>query len=475
MAKPHGPRGRDIYPGRDKREPHDDELLSDLEAERAVLGSLVFAPALLPLAQTLIRAEHFSHPAHSLIFSAYGEAAARIEKTGTSAQLDFVAVCAVLRDWERLNAVGGMQYIGELAECVPTAANLENHCRIVVELSQRRALLAQVTQLRRAILTAEMADVERALAKCADVTAALAPETPTDLYTAMISSFEVTARAIEDRASGREPSVGVPLFGIARIDARLPTGAEDGDTVVIAGGTSAGKSTLAQQSSETIATARPDEIVIVASLEMTRASIAQRAISRRAAAIDIGNGYSGTRSVAVPLHVLKTGAFTEDQYAAFEGTMNCNLEIYQRIHVIDDMSLGMQGLRSAAVRLSAKCKRKIAAIFVDYLQLMTPDDEARRGEQAVAWVSRQCKLLAMQMRCVVVLLSQFNREYADKDRPRLSHLKGGSAIEQDASTVILLHRPNLAEGKTDVYVDKGRNTGVFQDQMTFDGERLAFY
>lgn len=446
------------------------KALWDLEAEMSVLASAMLYPESIPLLAATVQPRHFYHPAHALIWQVQTELATRGEV------VDIVSVSRGLSDRGRLNAIGGMQYLGEITEFFVSSPSSESHAKLVVEMHQRRALLSMATELRRATLAGDMAEVERVLGRAAEIRAgdSKAADEGT-LFDELVAAIETGVEAMEAYASGSPVASRGLATGIKPLDDGMPGGFLDGDTVIVAGGTSAGKSVLVSQFGESFAEQRQDQIVIVFSLEMKRRTHAERELAKLASRIEFVDDFGVPKRTTIPTHAFRTGAFTADQGKAFEGVMGLDLSsLYSRIHVIDDFDLGIDGLRTRIARIKARTRRKVAAIIIDYLQLLAPDDDSPHGEAAVSAVSRACKKLASKESCVLVLVSQFSRKYDTKDRPRLSHLKYGSAIEQDASTVILLHRPDLASSKTTAYVDKARHTGTFEAELIFRGESQDF-
>lgn len=461
---PHANNRPRLHSDRERRSP---DFLCSLDAERAVLGAVLLWPHALEYVSAIVGTEDFWHPAHATIFRAMHD----VSRDRVS--IDIVSLSAKLRDYDRLNAVGGMQYLGELTESVVAFASVEEHARLVVKMARRREITRISTALREAAMNGDDAAIEGLLARAAKASP-IAKDGPVDLESAMIEVIERTVQAMEAAASGEESAHLGLRTGIDPIDEQIRAGLMGGDTVVIAGGTSAGKSALAQQIATNIVHERPDEIVIYASLEMDRVLLAEREVGALASEARFVDEYGMERTAEVPQHLLRTGQFSADQAAAFEAVMRRDLSAYGRFETIDDFALGIEGLRAYVTRARAHRGRKIAAVIIDYLQLLAPESDDYRAEAAIANVSRQCKMLAKNEKCVVFLLSQFNRKYSADDRPRLGHLKGGSCIEQDASVAILLHRPDLAAAKTIAYVDKNRHGPVFETQLEFVGVAKRF-
>jgi replicative DNA helicase len=182
------------------------------------------------------------------------------------------------------------------------------------------------------------------------------------------------------------------------------------------------------------------------SLEMSKVEIVMRLLSAEA---------------RVPLHVLRSGQLSDDDWTKLARRMG---EISEAPLFVDDTpNMNLMEIRAKARRL--KQRNDLKLIIVDYLQLMTSPKRTESRQQEVADLSRGLKLLAKEVECPVVAVSQLNRgpEQRTDKRPQLSDLRESGSIEQDADVVILLHRDDYYDkespraGEADFIVAKHRN------------------
>lgn len=398
----------------------------NVEAEMAFLGSLILDPKMIADVLTLVnRPEDFYLEKHGAIFAAMLDVYDRYHSG------DLVQVVDLLKDQNKIDLVGGPDYLVQLAESVPSGVNAPHYARIVAEKARLRRLIDASGQIlyeayhsgdmgpegaREILDRAEMAVFE--IARQDETTD---PQKLSDLLQQELERIE---------ASEGKGFSGVPA-GYYELD-ELLRGFQKGEMVVIAARPSMGKTALALNIAEQMALggAAPGEAkgaprpVALFSLEMSKSAVTQRLIAARS---------------GVSTQALRGGQSLDKVYKKI--VTACGELREAPIYVDDTPNMTALTLRARARRLVAQ--HGVQAIMVDYLQLLTAPGAARESRQVeVSAISRQVKALARELNVPVVCLSQLNRasEQREGNRPRMSDLRESGSIEQDADVIILLHR-----------------------------------
>ncbi len=407
---------RSIATARDaQREP------SDLDAERALLGAILlgeqWGESVLPLVAGITRREDFYHPAHAVIFDCITTIAARAAAQKTSPEkIDAITIAAELRTRDRLNAVGGVQYVGDLTDHATGPSSAEQHARIVADCAHRRRVIAAA---REAIERAQRGGQTWA----GDVTRSMGAAVDSRTDSVPVLSLHERVGYVAERMAlrrGAGSSERGLSTGLRALDAMTPGGLLPGQLVVLAGRPGLGKTSLFLQLA-LAAAASGKGCALLFSLEMEADELVERALCERAL-VDSARAADGSLS-------------EEDIRALYEAVPQL-----ERLPVLFDPR---SRLRMADVRarvLSVRARQPIAFVGLDYLQLLEEDSDAESREEAISRATRECKLLAKEAGVPFVLLSQFNRaNEKDKRAPRISDLRGSGAIEQDADKVWMIH------------------------------------
>lgn len=431
------------------------EVLYDAEAERAVLAAVLLGGeqhenvAFTQVAAILRDAEDFYHPPNAIVWRAIVAIGDRNEP------VDVVTLVHELRRMDRINTIGGAQYIGELTDVIPTTAHVETHARIVADLATQRrhrdTLWSLAHWASRPGRTPEQI-AERALTDAV----AMASGREVASHTAGSSFDEVCADIASEEAPLR--GVCVPWNSLAR---HIPS-VEPGQLIVVAARPSVGKTAYALALA--YAAAKAGGCLFV-SLETQHTSL----IRRLAASL------GGIRLDALRKRV----AMNDAEFAAI-GNVAMEMEKLPLV-ILDNPDQTVASIRAQAQRL--KAQGRLRAVVVDYLQLM--QGERRDGgnrEQEIAEMSRGFKKMGLALDVPVIVLSQLNRESEkQKRRPNMTDLRESGAIEQDADVIMFLHR-DAKDGDVppevqdiDVIVEKQRDgaRGVFA-RLAFRGAIMRF-
>ena len=426
-----------------------------VEAEEALLGSILIDPNVVHNIMGEISADDFYLKKHQLIFAA-------IEKLYDRADpVDVVSICEELRKNGVLETVGGELAVVRLADVVPTSANAEYYARTVKEKSLLRKLISTSAELVEMAYDAQDVDMVLDVAerKIFEITEQHASESFKSFGSILHDVFDNLEKI---RLRGGAVT-GIPT-GFRLLD-NVTTGFHLSDFVVVAGRPSMGKTAFALTIARNMAV-KFDVPVGIFSLEMSKDQLAQRLLSAES---------------RVELARIRNGKLNEEDWNKLT---NAAGRLFKAPIVVDDEpSLDPRTLRAKARRM--KREYNIQVVFVDYLQLMHLRHREQNRQQEISEISRSMKLLARELDVVVVALSQLSRavEQREDKRPRLSDLRESGAIEQDADTVLFLYRESYYKHKgelimepheTEVIVGKQRNGPVGTIKVSFDPRFVTF-
>lgn len=381
------------------------------EAEQAVIGSMMLNPVVIDDVLLKLSYEDFWAEDHREIYAQL----ARQHEEGK--KFDVMIFGDRLQKAGMLEACGGLAYLAELALAVPTAGNVMYYAGIVREYAQRRRLLlcGYDCVSRAGDLTHpfpdSMGEAERTLLGIAEKEAGEQHARPIgDILLDSLASLEARRHGeIIGQASGYDA-----------LDDMLG-GFRTGDLVVLAGRPSMGKTAFAVNLAlRTLYQGLP---VLFISLEMGALLVADR--------------FAAAHS-KVALHHMQRGMATPEERRAFVGACS---ELSQMPLVIDDCPTRTIGEIGAVARRH-KRKHGLSLLIIDYLQLVAPENARDNRQEQVSLISRRAKALGRDLGCPVICVAQLNREVAKSSdtRPRPHHLRESGAIEQDADTILLVHR-----------------------------------
>lgn len=412
----------------------------DLAAEQCVLGGMLLSKDAVADVVEIVRSTDFYRPAHATIFDTI------LEMYGRGDPADAITVSAVMADAGTLQRVGGAPYLHDLVSTVPTAANAAYYARIVAERAVLRRLVeagTRVVQLGYGSAAGAGRDVDDIVDLAQQAVYDVTERRVSEDFAVLADMLQPTLDEIEAVGASGGVMTGVPT-GFTDLD-RLLNGLHPGQLIVVAGRPGLGKSTASMDFART-ASVRHNLPSAIFSLEMSKVEIVMRLLAAES---------------RVPLQSLRSGQLSDDDWTKLARRMG---EISEAPLFVDDTpNMTLMEIRAKARRL--KQRHDLKLVVVDYLQLMTSPKRVESRQQEVADLSRGLKLLAKEVDCPVVAVSQLNRgpEQRNDKRPQLSDLRESGSIEQDADVVILLHRDDYYDkespraGEADFMVAKHRN------------------
>ncbi len=424
---------------------------NDVEAEQAVLGSLLLDPDAINLVRDELEPEDFYAEKHAHIY----RAAVALADAGEP--IDVLTLRNRLEGGPGVGRAGGVAYIGELSLYSPTAASVKHYADIVIGHALRRRLITAGTEVARVGYDATMT-VQDAIDRAEQQVFNVGEQRRSSEATHIAPIVRETWTVLEERLQQRKLVHGVPT-NFSKLDA-LTQGLQPGELIVLAARPSVGKTAFALNIARNAAVIARKPVVVF-SLEMSKQALVQRLICSEA---------------SVDSYLLRTG---QADSLAFQRIAKAMDTLTQADLWIDDTpALSISQLRSRARRM--KAQNGIALVVIDYLQLMHGGRQESRVQE-VSDISSGLKAIAKELDVPVLALSQLSRESERREnkRPQLSDLRDSGSIEQDGDVVLFLyregmHKPDVDRSKTELIVAKNRNGPVAELELVFIASQTAF-
>ncbi len=431
-----------------------------VEAEMAVLGSMLVEREAVIKALDALKPSDFYKEIHRLVF----EAISRLYNSNVEA--DVVTVTETLQSHPTFVSSGGPALLVELAERVPTALHVDHYAKIVHEKSLLRDL---ITKARNIVQDAQSGKLpaEELVDRAQEHFFSVGQKKTRRDYFSAGDLMQGAVTTLEMLAKSGKMVTGVPT-GYLELD-RMTSGFQPSNLVIVAGRPSMGKTSLVLNIAEHVAVDNKTAVVFF-SLEMSHQELAIRLLCSRAR-LNMGD--------------IRRGYLARNNWPRITSTAS---EIAEAPLFFDfATSPSILELRSAARHYAHDLERKgtkLGMVIVDYLQLMRGDGSQESRQQEISEISRGLKGLARELSVPVVALSQLNRrpeERTREGRPQLSDLRESGAIEQDADVVMAIFReevyrrddPDL-KGKAKIFVLKQRNGPVGDIDLTFIDDCTRF-
>lgn len=425
----------------------------NLEAEVAVLGSMMIDVDAIGQCVQILKAEAFYKSSHQKIF------AAMLSLFNENKAIDLVTLTDYLEKQGQIEEIGGSGYLAEITSSVATAANVMHYARIVKEKYILRHLISSATQI-----VTDCFDTTQDVEALLDRSEKLIFDITGRKFEGGIVSFkDIIRKQIEtiDRLYQRKEHItGIPT-GFHEFDTQT-AGLQPSDLVIIAARPSMGKSALMTCIAEHAAMMAKCPTAIF-SLEMSKEQLIQRMLCSTA---------------RVNAHKVRTGFLAQSDWPALTSAAAKLSEA--PIYIDDTPGISILELKAKARRLKAQYDIKM--IILDYLQLMRGTGNSESRQQEISEISRSLKELARELHLPLIAISQLSRavESRTDHRPQLSDLRESGAIEQDADVVVLLLREeyyNPTEenrGRAEVIIAKQRNGPVGSIHLAFIHEFTRF-
>ncbi|MCX5685938.1 MAG: replicative DNA helicase [Candidatus Omnitrophica bacterium] len=424
-----------------------------IDAEMAVLGSMLLDREAISQAVEMLDPSHFYKEAHRRIFSAI------LKLFDENKGVDIVTLIEELKKSGALDEAGGPAYITMLSSNVPTAANFVHYAKIVKEKTIRRNLIDAATRI-----ISDSYDLVQETDKVVDKSEQLIFDVSSKkIVSRFFQLRDIIKSSIEtiDNLYQRKESITGLATGFRDIDIKT-AGLQKSDFIVIAGRPSMGKSALATCIVEHVGVVEKQPVAFF-SLEMAKEQLVQRMLCSHA---------------KVDAHKVRTGFLSQADWPRLVSAAGKLSEA--PIYIDDSPGITVLELRAKARRMKAQFDIKM--IVLDYLQLMQGPAKADSRQQEISEISRSLKALARELNVPLIAISQLSRavEQRSDHRPQLSDLRESGAIEQDADVVMLLLREEYYnpteenKGVAELIIAKQRNGPVGTMNLAFLGEYMRF-
>lgn len=428
-----------------------------IEAEQSLLGGLLLDSRRYDEVSGEIEPNDFYNKNHTRVYVAIQSC------LEANQPVDVVTVSEVLERHDELEQVGGLAYVGSLANNTPGTANIMSYARIIRERSILRHLIDASSDISHAAYNPE-GRKPRDVLDYAEQMVFKISESDGDKRDGFESMNSLVMRSL-DRIEELDKS-GSSITGIStgfpRLDEKT-SGLQKGDLIVIAGRPSMGKTSFCMNLAE-YAAIEQDLTVGVFSMEMPGEQLSMRLIS------SLGR-VNSTR--------LRTGQLKDDDWPRISSAVSMLSKA--KIHVNDSAGLSPIELRSQARRL-ARENDGLDMIVIDYLQLMQSSESNENRATEISNITRSLKMLAKELEVPVIVLSQLNRSLESRPdkRPVMSDLRESGAIEQDADVIFFIYRDEVYDdespdkGTAEIIIGKQRNGPIGKVKLAFVGEFTRF-
>jgi replicative DNA helicase len=428
-----------------------------IEAERAVLGSILIDKDAVIKVADLLQQDDYYHEVHGLIYRAI------LDLYEKRTPIDLLTTKTILEDRKQLDLIGGASYLVTLTNEVHTSTHIYNYALIVKQKSTLRRLIRS-GDLITGLGYNEVEPLEILLEQAEKSLFGVSQATIKDKFVHIKDVLNTTYDKITELhdPNTRDKYKGVPT-GFRDLD-HILTGLQPSDLVILAARPAMGKTAFALNIAQNVA--RTGRSIGLISLEMTKEQLVERMFSAL---------------LGVDSWKIKSGKLSEEDFMRIGTVMD---ELYSmKIFIDDSVGNSITELRSKARRL--QMEHGLDMLIVDYLQLMTVNgmsSSMTNRVNEISEISRSLKSLARELRVPIMALSQLSRavELRPVKIPQLSDLRESGAIEQDADVVMMMYREDYYEedsdraGITDIFVRKHRSGPVGRVELAFKKEQMKF-
>lgn len=427
----------------------------DQEAEQAILGSIFFDSSVIGDVLIKIKSEFFYLVAHQHIFSAI------VDLYKKEKGIDEILVADVLKSKNQLEEAGGLGYIGSLIDCSPEVSNIKGYLDIVSDHYHKRELI-QLSNKSNKISRNPGSSATEVISESLEKITALSDSLHQKSELKPVKEIIIDVFSELEKVSENQDEIIGYATGFTDLDRNL-LGLHDSDLVVLAARPSMGKTALALNIGQYIASrVNNEKDVLVFSYEMDRNQL----VMRMAASLAM-----------IDSKKIRTGNLDQDEWDKMALASD---EISRMPLYIDDSIPTLEKMVSISKNHSKK--NEISTIIVDYIQMVPLDKKGKPREQEVSEISRTLKLLAKQINCNVLALSQLNRSLENRGdkRPKLSDLRESGAIEQDADIIMFIYRDEVYnedspdKGTAEILIEKHRNGPTGKVVLQFIGKYTKF-
>lgn len=414
-----------------------------LEAEQAILGSVLIEPSCFPTVSMLVRPEYFYMPQHKAIYTAM----LSIDGAG-SGTIDPLLILEMLKKEKVFsNEEDGKTYLFRLADVVPSTVNVEAYCKIIKDKFYIRTLVNVSNDIiELAENSGEEADVilDNAEQRIYEIRQGKTVSGPSKLSDVISDVYDTLYKLnSEDKEQFKGLPTGFPDFD------KMCNGLNKSDLVIVGARPAMGKTSFTLNMARNVAV-KSGKRVLFFSLEMSKEQLAQRIISTEA---------------RIPGHKMRSGELTPKEWEKLSSAcvFLADIQLY-----FDDTS------NITVPEMKARCRRlkNVEAVFIDYLQLMQSAKRTESRVQEVTEITRSLKLMAKDLMIPVVVCAQLSRSTearGSSHKPQLADLRESGSIEQDADIVVMLYREDYYKNEKETPEEIEVNTAELLVQKNRHG------
>lgn len=424
-----------------------------VESEQSILGSILLdKDAIITVSETIMPSDFYKE-AHKIIYECM------LKLSNKNEPIDLITLTEELKKQGHLDDVGGISYITSLSTIVPTTSNVKYYADIVKEKSVLRQLIKASNDIinlgyENSVKVEEV--LERAEKRIFDISQEKASDDFKSINEVLVDAYDM----IEKLYTNKSDVTGITT-GFKDLNKKI-NGLQRTDLILIAARPAMGKTAFSLNLVQNAAL-KGDASVAVFSLEMSKDQLVQRMLAAQS---------------HVELKKIKTGTLDENDWPRIIDAMAVLSNA--SIHIDDTPGIKISELRSKCRKL--KIEKGLDLILIDYLQLMEGEGNNESRQQEIAKISRSLKIIAKELNCPVVALSQLSRapEQRADHRPMLSDLRESGSIEQDADIVMFLYRDEYyhpdSESKNigEVLIAKNRHGETGSVELVWLGEVQKF-
>ncbi|MFH1607445.1 MAG: replicative DNA helicase [Nanoarchaeota archaeon] len=426
----------------------------NIESERALLGSIMLRPETLAEIMDILRPEAFYVDKHKTIFEAMMHLYEKREP------IDLLTLSSKLKESVDLDRIGGMSYLTEIVNSVPSSSNAEHYANIIQKKHTIRKLIEAGEHIAN-ISYNEEHELEELLDKAEKKLYEVTSKNLSGVYIEIKDVLGEAWERLERIHKSKDELRGIPT-GFKDLDNKL-SGLQKSDLIILAARPSVGKTSLALDIVRNAAI-RHNIPTVLFSLEMSKEQLIDRMLAGES---------------RVDAWKLRTGKLTLD--SEFDKIRSSLDPLSKAPIFIDDQGTNnILKMRSVIRRLIHE--KNLGLVVIDYLQLMAPVHTKGSDNmvQQITEISHSLKQLAKEFNIPVLALSQLSRAVESRGgKPRLSDLRDSGSIEQDADVVMFIHREQNDEGggkkqETEILIEKHRNGPTGSIKLFFDGDKSSF-
>lgn len=404
------------------------ESVFSIEAEQAVLGSILMDPGCVSAVQVILSADDFYLPQHRAIFNAI----ATIDASG--GKIDPLMVLDILVKDKVYDSAAGKNYLFQLSQSVPSTANVESYAKIVKEKFYIRSLINASREIIDDASTQDTSAevlLESAEQKIYNIRQGRKTNGPSKIGDIIVGEVFTTLQHLT--SPEKDQYKGYPT-GYSDLD-RVLTGLHKSDLILIGARPAMGKTSFALNLARNVAVIGKRRTLMF-SLEMTKEQLAMRVLATEA---------------RVNSAKMRTGELDNEDWQRLSIATNALSSV--ELYFDDTSSITVPEMKARIRRL-----RDVECVIIDYLGLIRPAGRVENRVQAVSEITRELKLMAKDLAIPVIVCAQLSRGTEGRGgshRPQLADLRESGSIEQDADIVLMLYRPDYYSNDEDQDDDEG--------------------